>query len=212
MRLHEPKQDRSRRTLRRITRAALELIAEEGVGATTVNAVVQRARSSVGSFYARFESKDALLAYLDESIWEEALERWKEATRTGWGDRGIAEVVRGLAALYSDLELPHRTARDALSQALRGPGAGASEAAGRFRKKVREDSQRLLLRHRDQIRNPSPDRAVDTTCRSLEACASSLSSDGMADLCTALVRHLTGELPPLGPPSAPEVEFFDVWG
>ncbi len=212
MRLHEPKQDRSRRTLRRITRAALELIAEEGVGAATVNAVVQRARSSVGSFYARFESKDALLAYLDESIWEEALERWNEATKTGWGDRGIAEVVRGLAALYSELERTHRTARDALSQALRGPGAGASEAAARFRNRVRADSKRLLLLRRDAIRNPSPDRAVDTTCRSLEACAPSLSPDGMADLCTALVQHLTGELPSASPPPAPEVEFFDVWG
>ena len=67
-----PKQHRSRRTLQRIARAALELIAQNGVEGTTVGAIVRRAGSSVGSFYARFDGKGDLLLYLDERIWEAA--------------------------------------------------------------------------------------------------------------------------------------------
>ena len=85
--LREPKQLRSRRTLRRITEAALELIAETGVEGTTVHDIVERAGSSVGSFYARFGGKDDLLAYLDERIWETVELRWTEATAGGVGKR-----------------------------------------------------------------------------------------------------------------------------
>ena len=209
--LRQPKQSRSRRTLQRITQAALELIAEKGVEGTTISAIVRRAGSSVGSFYARFEGKDDLLVYLDERIWESAEERWNEATEGSWGDQAVPEVVGGLAKLYAELELVHRAARDALAQALRGPGAGPSEAAVRFKAKVLESSRRLLLDRSAAISHPSPDLAVETTCRSLEACALSLDPAVMADLCAALVRHLTGDHPS-APPSGEDVEFFDVWG
>ena len=209
--VRQPKQSRSRRTLQRITRAALELIAENGVDGTTINAIVHRAGSSVGSFYARFEGKDDLLIYLDERIWESAEERWSEATDAGWRDRAIAEVVSGLAKLYGELELMHRAARDALVQALRGPGAGPSEAALRFKAKILEDSRRFLLDRCDDIHHASPELAVETTCRSLEACALSLDPAVMADLCVALVQHLTGESSSAGA-SDEDVEFFDIWG
>ncbi len=209
--LRKPKQARSRRTLQRITQAALELIAENGVEGTTISAIVGRARSSVGSFYARFEGKDDLLIYLDERIWESAEERWNEATEGSWGDRAIPEVVIGLAKLYAELELVHRAARDALAQALRGPGAGPSKASVRFKAKVLESSRRLLLDRSAAITHPTPDLAVETTCRSLEACALSLDPAVMTDLCAALVRHLTGDHPS-APSSDEDVEFFDIWG
>jgi len=209
--LREPKQGRSRRTLRRITSAALELIAENGVDGTTVAAIVQRAESSVGSFYARFRGKDDLLAYLDERIWEEAEERWNETADGRWGEGTIPEIVSALARLYAELESTHRTARDALALALRGPGATPSPAARRFKAKILGDSRRLLLERSASIRHPTPDLAVETTLRSLEASAFSLEPAVLADLCAALVQHLTGEHSPPSPPGE-EVEFFDIWG
>ena len=209
--LREPKQSRSRRTLQRITRASLELIAENGVDGTTVNAIVRRAGSSVGSFYARFNGKDDLLVYLDERIWEAAEVRWDEATGEGWEDRAVPEVVSGLARLYAELDLMHRAARDSLAQAMRGPGAGPSEAAVRFKAKILADARRILLDRSGAITHPAPELAVETTCRSLEACALSLNPDVRADLCAALVRHLTGEQLAVES-SDEEVEFFDIWG
>jgi len=209
--VHQPKQSRSRRTLRRITRAALELIAEKGVDGTTIDAIVRRAESSVGSFYARFEKKDDLLVYLDERIWESAEERWDEATDEGWGDRSISEFVSGLAKLYGELESMHGAARDSLAQALRGPGAGPSEVSLRFKAKILEDSRRFLLDRCGAIHHATPELAVETTCRSLEACALSLGPTVMADLCAALVRHLTGESSTASA-SDEDVEFFEIWG
>jgi AcrR family transcriptional regulator len=48
-----PLQDRSRKTLERILAAGWALLEEGGPDALTVQAITQRARTSVGSFYAR---------------------------------------------------------------------------------------------------------------------------------------------------------------
>ena len=71
-----PQQARSRRTLERLEKAALELVARDGPDSVTVAQVVARARSSVGSFYARFQGKDELFLHLAEGLRRQALERW----------------------------------------------------------------------------------------------------------------------------------------
>ena len=205
-----PKQHRSRRTLQRIVRAALELIAQNGVEGTPVGAIARRAGSSVGSFYARFNGKTDLLVYLDERIWETVEQQWSEAVAAGLVDRPIAQLVRGLARLYADMDLVHRGARDAIGRALRGPGAGPSEAAVRIRVLVREDSARLLLEKRDAMVHSDPELAVETVCRTLETSARLFDPVYLDDLCTALVAHLVGDRPSRPSAGAP-VEIFDIW-
>ena len=203
------KQHRSRRTLQRIARAALELIAQNGVEGTTVGAIVRRAGSSVGSFYARFDGKSDLLLYLDEHIWEMVEQQWSEALADGLTDRPIDQLVRGLARLYADLDLVHRGARDAIGRALRGPGAGPSDAALRIRARVREDSQRLLLAKQEAIVHSDAALAVETVCRTLETSASLFEPVFLEDLCAALVSHLVGDRD--SSQSGASVEFFDIW-
>ena len=205
-----PKQHRSRRTLQRIARAALELIAQNGVEGTTVGAIARRAGSSVGSFYARFDGKTDLLVYLDEHIWETVEQRWSDAIAEGLLDRPIDQLVRGLARLYADMELVHRGARDAIGQGLRGSGAGPSDAAVRIRARVREDSARLLLEKRDAIVHSDPELAVETVCRTLETSVRLFDPVFLEDLCTALVAHLVGDRPS-SPSASASVEFFDIW-
>jgi AcrR family transcriptional regulator len=65
-RVAEPLQDRSRRTLEKIGEAVEVLLATRSFADITVADIVKQARCSVGSFYARFESKDDLLPYLYE--------------------------------------------------------------------------------------------------------------------------------------------------
>jgi AcrR family transcriptional regulator len=205
-----PKQHRSRQTLQRIVRAALELIGQDGVEGTTVGAIARRAGSSVGSFYARFEGKADLLLYLDERIWETVDQRWSTALAEGWADRPIDQLVRGLARLYADMDLVHRGARDAIGRALRGPGAGPSDAAVRIRARVREDSTRLLLEKRDAIVHSDPELAVETVCRTLETASGDFDPLFLEDLCSALVTHLVGDRPS-SPSAGASVEFFDIW-
>ncbi len=205
-----PKQHRSRRTLQRIVRAALELIAQNGVEGTTVESIARRAGSSVGSFYARFDGKHDLLIYLDQRIWETVGRQWSEATAEGLVDRPIGEVVRGLARLYADLELVHRGARDAIAQALRGPGAGPSDPALRILARIREDSASLLLEKRDMIVHSDPELAVEMVCRTLETSARLFEPALLEDLCSALVVHLVGDRPSSAS-TEEHVEFFDIW-
>ena len=77
--VNPPKQSRSKRTLERLVGASLEILGREGPDALTVQAIVERAGSSVGSFYARFAGKEDLLDYLGERVWREAAARWDEA-------------------------------------------------------------------------------------------------------------------------------------
>ena len=164
----------------------------------------------MGSFYARFDGKSDLLLYLDERIWDTVEQQWSEALAEGLTDRPIDQLVRGLAGLYADLDLVHRGARDAIGRAVRGPGAGPSDAALRIRARVREDSQRLLLSKRDVIVHSDAALAVETVCRTLETSASLFEPVFLEDLCAALVLHLVGYRDS-SQSSGASVEFFDIW-
>lgn len=73
-----PSQARSRDTERRLLTAATAIIEREGVAALSVAKVVRLAKSSVGSFYARFEDKDDLLRAVHRTRMHTLLERLDE--------------------------------------------------------------------------------------------------------------------------------------
>jgi len=60
----QPRQQRSRETVRAILEAAARIFEERGAGAATTDAIALRAGVSVGSLYQYFPSKEALLATL----------------------------------------------------------------------------------------------------------------------------------------------------
>ncbi len=62
--VRQPKQARSAATLRRIIEAAHNLLDHRPFADLTVAQIMEGAGMSVGSFYARFENKAALLPYL----------------------------------------------------------------------------------------------------------------------------------------------------
>ncbi len=68
-----PRQARSQETLERLLDAAEAIIIEGGIDAATVAEVARRAGSSVGSFYARFADKEALLRCMLERFHEQAI-------------------------------------------------------------------------------------------------------------------------------------------
>ena len=165
--LRPPQQSRSRKTLDRIVAAALELISEQGVDGATVQEIVRRSGTSVGSFYHRFSSKDDLLRYLEERVWDEATDRWEALWREEAGDDRELEVSLGRAvgalveAYRADLGV--RTA-------LSGVGSPAGSGAGRaraFRDRVRGDLREAILAFRRQISHPDPERGVEVAFRLL---------------------------------------------
>lgn len=215
--INEPKQSRSRRTLERIVAAALEILAEEGPDGLTVNRVVKRAGSSVGSFYARFKGKEDLLDYLEERVWTAALERWREALDArDWSGVALGEMAEGAVGLLIDAQRSRSRYLVAIDQA--GPGQG--RAYEQFQAQIVEGLARIFLERRSEIVHDDPDLAVhvglcavlgvinaerDGRLSSEELSREVVVREGSAVLKAYLTGSSDGE-------SEGGVEFFDVWG
>lgn len=215
--INEPKQTRSRKTLERIVAAALDILSEDGPDGLTVNRVVKRAGSSVGSFYARFKGKDDLLDYLEERVWTAALERWEEALASrDWSGVGLAEMTEGAVGLLIDAQRSRSRFLVAIDQA--GPGQG--RAFEQFQAQIVEGLATLFLERRAEIVHEDPELAVHVAlCGVLGVIeaegdgrlgSEELPRETLVREASALLKsYLTGTA---SPGDAGGVEFFDVWG
>src|SRR2546425_9428785 len=89
-----PKQARSERTLYRLLDAAEALIVEQGLGGLSIPAVVRRAGSSVGGFYARFRDKNELLRALEERFFLQVQARLDAlADERRWAGAPVGKIV-----------------------------------------------------------------------------------------------------------------------
>jgi len=213
--INPPQQARSRRTLERIVEASLEILAAEGPDALTVHRVVDKAGSSVGSFYARFEGKDDLLDYLSERVWTEALDRWTGALESrDWRGQGLAETVEGSVQLIIDSQRSRSAYLKALDQ-MSGHRRRAYEA---FREQLLAGLGDLLLARRTEMTHPSPDVAVRFGLRAVLGIVDAefrriddqLPAPTLLEECRALLMaYLTGDTGAASDEGA--VQFFDVW-
>ncbi len=213
-RLRPPQQSRSRRTLERIVAASLEILATEGPAALTVHAVVAKAQSSVGSFYARFGGKEDLLDYLGERVWQEALDRWNEALLSrDWSQLELDALVEGSVGLLIDAQRSRSVYLTALDRAS---GRGG-DAFSTFRAHLLEGLASLLLARADEIAHESPEVAVRLGLRAVLGAIDGetrrvddrLGRDQLVGECRSLLLgYLTGRTEPRGPG---EVDFFEVW-
>lgn len=213
-RVAPPKQPRSQRTFERIVAAGVALLDEQGPEAVTVQAVVRRARSSVGSFYARFRGKEDLLAYLAQQVRESALSEWRASVDEAQLQAAqLPQVVR--AAVDHVIEVRERW--DAGVRAAAGLTDRQSDYDA-FRRGVVEELARRLLERRVEITHRSPEIAVRVGLwavlgavdhKGSTKTASDLNDETLRQECVALLlAYLSGDAAAGGEP----VEFFDVWG
>ncbi len=162
--VHPPRQARSRRTFEEILEAARELLAEEGPEALTVQAVLERSGVGAGSFYARFDDRDALVGYLhwrargrSEQWWtvELAPGRWRE--RPAWSI--LAAVVRVLVRAHFRREPELRAA---LAQAVARPAGRLMAWTVELDEDLDTRVAALLAGRHEEIAHPEPRRAVTT--------------------------------------------------
>jgi AcrR family transcriptional regulator len=76
--VREPRQARSRRTFETLVAAAFDMIAELGPEGSTVQELLRRTGVGAGSFYARFDGRDALIRYVGLRFWAETEAGWAE--------------------------------------------------------------------------------------------------------------------------------------
>jgi AcrR family transcriptional regulator len=154
-------QARSQETLERLLEAAEEVVAEKGFDNATVSEIVRRAKSSVGSMYARFQDKDSLLVCLHERFCEQALAtsaaaldpiRWEGAT--------IGEIfASAIPFVVHVYQLKRGLIRAFI---VRGSTDHPfAERAARVSHEISQQLVTLLEARREEIRHPDPALAID---------------------------------------------------
>lgn len=156
-----PVQDRSQRTLLRLLEASAALLEERSFEAIGVTDIVRRAQSSVGAFYARFQSKDAVLHSLHERYVEESRATAEQALDPGaWEGVPLAEVVERFCEFVVRSHEEKRGLRRALliASAHHELHRERSVALGAY---VVACIRRLLEQRKHELGHPDVDVAAD---------------------------------------------------
>lgn len=158
---NRPRQARARATLERFFEATVELLQTRSFEALSVADIVSRANASVGAFYKRFSSKQALLPVLLDWIHRrqfDAIEAFVNDPR--WEGVGLA----GRIDAFSDSLVASYRTNQHLMKALVARQYSADNAQSA---ELVDSSERTLayytewlLACRDEIRHPEPEIAV----------------------------------------------------
>jgi AcrR family transcriptional regulator len=195
------------------------------MGNVTVSGVVDRAETSVGSFYARFSSKEELIRYVRGQVWLEARERWERAlTDRSWEGLSLPSVLEGVVGLVMQ-----SYGEDLRRRQLLGPGAGAdplgSGEAAIFHDELLDSVRELLADHTGEMAHEDMEKAIRVGYRcvvggireTLER--GELWGDGEApveglasELARLWLAYLTTSAEDGGHTRTEGVDFFDPWG
>jgi AcrR family transcriptional regulator len=157
-----PQQARSRESLRKLLKAAAEVLGQHGVEGTTIPRIAQHAGLTPGAVYRRFPDKDALL----ETVVLGILERQDQRLRVALTPEMARQIPLAVFAeqLITSMLISYR-ASAGLLRALRQFVQGRDQTA--FYKKVAKQEMRtfqhmmeLFLVHRKEIRHRDPQVAV----------------------------------------------------
>jgi len=162
-RLHftTPIQPRGHETQERFAAAAEELLKDQPFEAISVQDIVRRAGRPIGSFYARFGSKEALLPLLYQR-YHVGLEPWVAArlARHDWEQldfpNTVSAIVEFLVALYDERRSLIRT----LALFARMHPNALPTAIVENRRRLFDLLARILARHRGRIRHSDPEAAA----------------------------------------------------
>jgi len=158
-----PQQERSRQTAERITAAALALLERKSFAELTVLEIAGKAGVSVGGFYARFPSKQALLQYFDATLVEGILARAaRELDSERLADAGARTVVTTYIRLAVQMFRRHRPVLQQVALRSR------TSTDPSFKQRIREANaflhgrfRALLDERRAELRHPEPRVAID---------------------------------------------------
>ncbi|MEN8375390.1 MAG: helix-turn-helix domain-containing protein [Gemmatimonadota bacterium] len=170
-RFRPPRQARSQRSLERILDAAEAIATERGLGEVTVQEVIKRSRVSVGSFYARFDGREALLHHLQNRFWSGAEDQWRTfLDPTRWEGAPAAvlvgELVRILVRGYA---LRADSLRAYLLHALTDADGKPLRRSTMLDAAVGDRIRSLMKPRYAEMGHPDPARAVPVAIRQLLA-------------------------------------------
>ena len=158
----EPRQERSRESLRRLLKAATEVLGQHGVDGTTIPRIAQHAGLTPGAVYRRFRDKDELL----ETAILRILERQDERLKASMTPHMSAKIPLDVFAeqIIGAMVVTYR-ANASLLRALRHFTQGRANTefikkAAKLEVRAFERLVDLVLARRKDIRHPNPRTAV----------------------------------------------------
>jgi AcrR family transcriptional regulator len=164
-----PRQQRSSDSFERILKTAETLIRTKGYEALTVAEVVRRSSTSVGTFYARFQDKTALLHAVQERVHgREETRMREELAKVDWAGLSLEETVSRLV----DTKRRVTKGNDRLLEAFVVYGATDPVLRQRgYQHKALVESLEveILMRHAAQIGHKDPDSAARVASRLWQA-------------------------------------------
>ena len=159
--VHAPQQARSRETERAISDALARLLTEKPFAEISVADIAAAAGVSVGGFYARFPSKDALLEMVELGILEEFRE---SAHRALAAKRFEGKGIDAVTHAYVEMCITHfRVHRAAILQILKftRPNSTMEARLRAFNSSVHDVMRSLLYDRRDGIPGDDPMRTIN---------------------------------------------------
>jgi AcrR family transcriptional regulator len=197
--------------MERFAEAAEELLLSRTFEEISIQDIVRRAERPIGSFYARFSSKEALLPFLYER-YHRQLEDWiaDSLGRTRWDALGFEACVRGIVDFIVESYAERRGLIRALALFARArPEALPADLVTR-RRRAYALPIAILARHRSRITHADPEAAarfgiymVSSVARErllfadmpLARVTAIRSEDLRQELVRALYAYLGGEAP-----------------
>jgi AcrR family transcriptional regulator len=164
-----PCQQRSRDSQERILRAAETLIRSKGFEALTTAEVVRRSRTSVGTLYARFGDKTALLHAVQDRVQarEETFMR-SHLARVDWDSLSLEESVRRLLEIKQIVTAGDGRLFEAF--VVHGATDPVLRAQGYRHKTTIEGLEvEVLMRHAGEMAHPDPEDAARVASRLAQA-------------------------------------------
>jgi len=156
-----PAQDRSRASMDRFAEAVESLLLTRTFEEISVQQIVRRARRSIGAFYTRFGSKDALLPLLYQR-YHDRLEATLRAglARTNWEALDLPRTIEAVVDYFLEtFERERGLLRTLTLFARMRPEALPADIEPQ-RRRIYESLFRVFDRHRDRIAHASADEAV----------------------------------------------------
>ncbi len=164
--IRPPLQRRSRESLERLLQTGLELLQEKGFDGFTLQELSQRAGVSIGSIYGRVEGREALIMAIYERAMESIdaeehakLERVQSLPGLSPRERVERVITTAAETMLANGDVLGVFMRQApMNSEILTRGAEISRANARI-------FARAVLAHREDMRHPDPELAVDVAWR-----------------------------------------------
>jgi AcrR family transcriptional regulator len=157
-----PRQPRSRASFERMISAAQDLISESGLEGATVQGILLRSGVGSGTFYARFDGRDVLLAYLAIRFRSDAEEGWASVLSPHrWGTAGPKEIVTQFTRMAVVWMHAHGALlRAFLVHAMTYEGCDLLDQTAELDNTVADHLIELLLPRAEEFTHDEPEQAI----------------------------------------------------